>query len=192
MAATNLIDQSYFEKALAVPQKETAAVLAKLQAFIDQYEREYLERILGYELHKNFRTAFEAGGVLADKWKDLKEGKEFVGVNNHLTKWDGFVFTQMDLKRSPIANYVFFQYLRHEASAFTPSGEVTPATQNASPANPLERQCRIWNEMVGMNNKLFEFLYQNQDVYGEYFQGGFTAYYARNKNLFCTINPLNL
>lgn len=191
MPALNIIDATYFEGPLQVPQKSETAVTAKLQMYIDRLERKYLEEILGYELYKNFKAALEAGGVVAPKWTELKDGVEYEDRMGNLRKWKGFAFTEMTTKKSPIANYVYFHYLRDAATAFTASGEKNVSTQNAEAADGASRQCRVWNEMVDWNEDLWEFLYVNQDIYGEYFRNGFSMY-SCSAHLYRKINPFNI
>lgn len=67
-------------------------------------------------------------------------------------------------KQSPIANYVYYWYLRQNATTTAGGGE---ALNNVSlPVSPADKQRRAWNEMVNWNQKLTEFLYSNNAAYG--------------------------
>lgn len=54
-------------------------------------------------------------------------------------------------RRSPIANYVFFYFMRNNATVNTISGEKIKVSEQSVNANPNIRLCAAWNEMVDMS-----------------------------------------
>lgn len=85
-------------------------------------------------------------------------------------------------KRSPIANYVYYQYLKDSVSFTMGAGEVAPQTDVAS--SPKMKMVKAWNEMAKMNRELYGFITANQSVYPEYD--------FRSFNLLETINEFGI
>jgi hypothetical protein len=176
-----LIDTSYFYGDLSIAQITNEAVEANVQRFIKQYEPELLADLLGYELYKNYL----AGVATVQKYKDIRDGKEYTNRAGKLAKWRGL--KNNSISQSLIANYVYYWYLRNEASITTGTGEKTANAQNASNASPRVKMTRAWNQMAKWNMELVEFLVSNQTDYPE-----FISYYGSCEldNLLTTINPI--
>lgn len=181
----NIIDTTYFQGVLTVAQKSEPSVIADLQTFIDIHETKYLKSILGYELWKNFTAGIAVGGP-AQKWLNLRDGAEFTNRLGLLTKWEGFKWIDGTTKRSPIANYIYYWWLRKETSTTTGTGEKRLNAENSESVSSFSKQCNTWNEMVGYNRLLWEYLYINQDAYPEYFRNGFIIQ-GQSKDLYTVI-----
>jgi hypothetical protein len=176
-----IIDTSYFYGDLSIAQIENEAVEANVKRFIKQYEPELLTELFGYELYKNYL----AGVATEQKYKDILNGKEYTNRAGKLSKWNGLKNTT--LSQSPIANYLYYWYLRDQASVTTGTGEKTANAQNASNASPRTKMARAWNQMVKWNCELVEFLLSNQSDYPEFLN----HYSSRElRNLLTTINPI--
>lgn len=93
------------------------------------------------------------------------------------------------LKKSPIANYIYFYWLRSRVSETTGTGEATITPQNAIRVSSHNKQRNAWNDMVEMNTSLVQFLLANETLYPE-----FKQYHKEKENfdLLHTINTLNL
>lgn len=72
------------------------------------------------------------------------------------------------LKISPIANYVFYQFIENNVSNVALIGTVTSQTDNNRNVNPVPQLITAWNDMVKMNRHLYEFLESNKTVYPEW------------------------
>ncbi|HXS55730.1 MAG TPA: hypothetical protein VN726_06375, partial [Hanamia sp.] len=98
----------------------------------------------------------------------LKKGIEYSVSGNVLTLLNGLKFSQNDTyfyfgngelvgvspgtnKRSPIANYVYWHYLKDNVSFTMGSGEVKPKEDVS--VSPRLKMVRAWNEMVYMNRE---------------------------------------
>lgn len=186
----NIIDRDYFYEGLAIPQATDEKVEAELTNLISQYETEYLEKTLGYELAKNFKAGIAVDpGPPEQKWIDLRDGVEFTDRLGRLVKWKGFKFTEGDKKCSPIANYVFYRYHRHKSSDFTAGGEAKTKTQNADPLSGARRQSEVYNQMVEWNRVLWELLYVKQDIY--LVSSGLGPNWTADYDVYTFINPMN-
>lgn len=68
-------------------------------------------------------------------------------------------------KRSFIANYVYWFYMRNTATFTTGIGEKKPVSGNALNASPADKMWSAWNEMIDWLRELWEYLNSNRDVY---------------------------
>lgn len=70
-----------------------------------------------------------------------------------------------DSKESLIANYVYYWYMRKEASQTTTIGEVATKAENAARINPGQKMARAWNQMVEWVHELYCFLETRRSDY---------------------------
>jgi len=255
-----IIDYTYFTNRLNLPQTGNTAGREDVEAFIDQYEPEYLQCVLGLDLWQVFINGIEGSGSPEQRFIDLLQGKDFT-KDGCLYKWPGFApltnggsysinnenfqaFTaggpdefdpvagsasmtmppnfvdnsslkvyirgtgwlkpseysvagdQLTLlggilfnldtvvfleigprlsaisgtltKLSPIANYVFYQYVDERVIDFTLVGNVKSTTENNRIADETPRLVYTWNRMADMNRALYNFLQANKTVYPEW------------------------
>jgi len=169
-----IIDTSYFFGGLLIPQAEQASVTAKLQLFIDKMEDEYLEQMLGYAFAKLYKA-----GIIANTqiYLDIQNGKEYTDQKGDDQKWKGLRFTTGTSKRSPVANFVYFYFMRTHITKTTASGEGVVEKENMKSTSAAPKQTEAWNEMVRMNNQLVEFLLVNEAIYP-----AFKSYHEKNKD----------
>lgn len=154
------IDTSYFSEPIAIPQIENEAVAAAVNKLLDHADVELLERLLGTPLY----ILYTAGIVASTQiYKDIRDGKAYLTF-----KWWGLKFTQGTVKKSLIANYVYFHYVRNSHTVLTGTGAKTLKTENAVESSPWFKLVKAWNEMVDMNLDLNHFLLNNADLYPQY------------------------
>lgn len=192
------IDKTYFFGELMLSQVQSEEGAAALQLIIDSRETELLTRLLGYELNKAYQAALLlevaadpdavptpiAAVLLEQRFIDLRDGKEYTGSNGATVKWPGLRFTVGTSKKSLIANYVYWHYLRDNHTFTTGSGEKkSPLAINALPTAKLNR---AWNEMVDWNFQLNDFLNKEIATYPEYEK------VCIDRQLFTKENGLNL
>jgi len=186
------IDNTYFYGELVLSQVSGAAGAAALQLIIDSREEELLTKLLGYSLYKAYTDALalevdDTPGpevLLEERFRDLRDGKEYTNSSDVLVKWPGLRFTVGTSKKSLIANYVYWHYVRDNHTFTTGSGEKkSPLAINALPEAKL---VRAWNQMVEWNLKLYEFLDDHADDFPE------TDFTVFHQYLFTKQNTLNL
>lgn len=153
---SNIINYTKFVGKLNLPQTGDTEGRTQVESFITEYETEYLKKALGYDLWKAFTT----GNQLDQRWVDLLEGKEFI-LDGQTVLWPGF-------NNKPIQNYVYYKYLENEASTTSLVGGITPAADNSNRVNSSEKMVAAWNDMVELNQILWNFLYENMTVYPEW------------------------
>lgn len=191
-----IVDASYFYGDLVIAQTSQPAVLSSLNRFISQYEPKYMGEMLGYAIYKDFKD-----NPTDQKWTDLVDGAEYTNQYGTLSRWQGLkreVLAPVPYDagppeiqavdgqyQSPIANYVYYWYLRNNATTTAGGGETT---NNVSiPTSPDGKLARAWNEMVEWNRELIEFFYSNNIVYSFDMD---TFYDANRLNLLTPINLL--
>lgn len=189
-----LINHTYFIGALTIgdiSQGNSPVVGNTVNAtFIPKYEKDYLLKALGYPLYKAFTEGLEEDPI-AQKWLDLRDGVDYT-VNDRLYRWDGFV---NDEKVSPIANYVFCEYLTVNAVQSMGVGTAANDQQNATRWTPADKIQRVWSDMQDMNDSLEHYLYHHKDEYPEYHETDWyywRLWYADIRRRFGSRNSFNL
>lgn len=157
-----IIDFTYFTEKLSLPQRTNTEGRNIVESFIETYETEYLKKALGYDLWKAFTEGIEGSGTPDQRWIDLLHGKEFTYLSKN-NSWDGF---SNDELKSPIANYVFYQYMNTPLNTLV--GTAVQNVDNNSKISPAPLMIQVWNTMVDMNKVLWMFLKANKDVYPEW------------------------
>lgn len=87
-------------------------------------------------------------------------------------------------KRSIIADFVYYWYVRDVVTFQTPVGETSALTQNSAVANPNIKMSRAWNEMVEGVRELVFFLRSNYEVYPEFANAIIPNQYFQKINIF--------
>ena len=121
----SLIDNTYFINDI----KLAVGAYSTLSAYITKYEKEYLTKLLGYEL-ATLVLAYNSE-TSEQRIKDIVEGKEYtIDYNNRSQKikWNGLKNTDLI---SPIANYVYCMYLAFEERNSTMQGQTFPVAENS-------------------------------------------------------------
>lgn len=85
-----LINVSYFNGEINIPNTDKEAVADLLTQFIDKYEPELLRKVLGYGFYKDFMIGLE-GAPIAQKWVDLLMGKDYTDQQGRARRWRGVV-----------------------------------------------------------------------------------------------------
>ena len=151
----SIVTTSDFVGQITIAQIEQDNVAATVQRYIDKYEPEYLEKVLGHTLYETYKvqigltptnplyTALRDGGVYTDWYGDQVK---YAGI------------------KEAIANYIYYHYIRDNATFTTGSGEKTIEKGNA--VSSVDKQVRAWNEMVRINKQLRAYIYANLSVLG--------------------------
>lgn len=157
-----IIDLTYFTGKINLPQIGTTDGNEQVLEFIQTYEPEFLQKLLGHDLWKAFSDGIQGSGPYAQRWNDLLNGKEFSYGGRNYT-WTGLLS-----KPSSIAQYVYYQFQEYQAQSTTLVGDAAPKTTNAQRVNPVPKMISAWNAMVDNNRLLAAFLNANAAVYPEW------------------------
>ena len=143
-----IIDCTYFTGLLSVgispdtgaPSVTRDAEADRLNSYIEIYEIEYLENILGDDMCNQFVSYLKSHEDSIEKWERLH--------------------ALLSEKYSPIACYVFFKYISEANYSVTMVGTVTSSDNDAVSPNVL--QIRSWNDMVNMNKRVYRLLMDDE------------------------------
>lgn len=145
-----LIDATYFIGELNIANRDQASVQSAITHFIGKYEDKYLYELMGKTLYE----AYLAGIVevpIPTKWTNLQDK-----IRNNTSKV------------SPIASYVYWWYMRNQASQTVGMGQAKPAAENAVIVSNIDKMVRSWNEMVDQTNVIAKFINDNKTDYPDY------------------------
>lgn len=172
----NIIDISFFVGEINVPNTDNAPIRERLTFFITKYQKRFLMMLIGEDLLKAFMLGL-AEELVDPKWTELKAK-----------------LVDDETKESPIANYVYYFYMRDGASSTTDVGETIAKTENSTVISPARKMVRAWNEMcdfVHDTQEWFHDYYAAHDFNHDYYF--FNLYcYSTYKSEFAKQNILNL
>lgn len=162
----NLIDSTYFTGKISLPGLETLAGSEStgmdklvndltvnglnLTRLISECQAEYLQKMLGKKLAAHFLENISSEAP-AGIWIDLMERL----VNSRIRK-------------SPIANYVYFFILRYGMTRTSMSGEKKEKSDHAHNASIMPKSVFAWNEMIEMNRAFLTWIEDGKDAYAPY------------------------
>lgn len=162
----NLIDVTYFQERLDIPQINQVAVEERVNAYITRFEPEFMTQLLGYEFYQLFLT-----DIATQRMIDLKDGKTYT-YNNVQYRFNGLLYVigsgDTAVKQSCIANYVYWNLVNDSATILTGTGAAVTQSENVDRVSPTWKLAQVWNEMIDMIISLRDFLIRNKDTYPEY------------------------
>lgn len=165
---TNLIDISYFIGERDVPNTTYEDVSGLLNHIIVQRQREYLVGVMGYDMY----LLFEAGLAVVDPvpvdpiWLFLRDGGTFENYAGVDTYFGGIA--NNTTKESPLADYVYYWWLRQTQTHNSGVGVVQAKVENANVVTATNIQAEVWNRMARANRVLREALTVSVDIYPAY------------------------
>lgn len=173
---SNFIDISYFVGGIDIPNTDTTNKNA-LGLAIKKYESEFLTRFLGKALYAyllsvtdfitdpNNPTAAGMDGYLIN-------GISFTGSNGNPNYTEGIrggdLYATSGFKRSMIANYVYWQWMRQYSSQTVGVGVVKSKVENMMLVSPKDKMVTAWNEMVDLITVLHDYLIINKADFPDY------------------------
>jgi len=125
----NLTDKTYFWGEIFLPNLGDDDELASLNAFIAQYEPEFLNYVLGEEVAADIPLAIK--NILVDSTRKI----------------------------SPIANYIFYKYSLNGRTFTTATGQKDLNIQNTFKADDRPKIINAWNKMVDLNQIAHQKMY---------------------------------
>lgn len=183
-----LINVNYFIGKNNIPNTGYEEVSSAVEQLIKEHEEEYLNAILGEQLAREFTAGLLLPTIPA-KWLAIKDGVLYNSLNGQQYKWKGLV--NSTLLVSPLADYVYYWWLRESVTQTSGIGEVTVNGQLSTPASSKGKQAEAYNRMVKQNLFLFDYLRANQALYPSF--SYFTTGYKRHQyNLLTLINAYGI
>lgn len=186
------IDKSYFVGDLTIeglnpgcsPAATTSILEKQFNGYIAKYEPNYLLKMLGCSLFVDLAAYCElSDSGSANDWKH-----QLIVATNGVVPFEDKVFAEwlrvMGKKRrveerkfdvvcellfskfhSPVANYVYFQAVRHRHVIVSSLGSTVADGNSVSPNYKL---CLAWNAMAEMNLDIHRYLLENNGLYNAY------------------------
>lgn len=179
-----LIDHTYFSTPgeVFLPNTERTDVQERIDYQIASLEDKFLQDILGYPLWKAMNDGLSQM-VIDQKWLDLRDGKEYTGIDDQPHAWMGLrqVYTSapFTIKKSMIANLVYWYWQKENSTQTVSLGEAAPNAENATIVSPKPKMIAAWNQMVDWICDLQYFLDSNISVYPEW-QNRYNFFQMRN------------
>jgi len=148
-----ILDNSYFKGEIFIPNLSGAnavntAISNEMEAFIEEYETDYLELMFGETMAVAIEAANTAG--VTSIYDDVLE---YLTAQTH---------------GSPLANYVYFQFQRNNLTKTSGMGEIQMTSENANAKNSIHKLKRAWNKMVDMSQTLFDYVEEEKDTFPLY------------------------
>lgn len=188
-----LLNKSYFVGERDIPNTVSLDVDSLLENLSNIHERDFLIKALGYGLFIPFIEDLKTG-TPAQRTMDILFGQNYIALNGLPTRWDGLVAVTAEIKDdplemtiegvdlsfdvssatllpelvSPLADYIYYRWLRQNSSLTTDLGQMKADSQNSTRVSPRYVQTQAWNSMVERTVKLKEFLYINLATYPEF------------------------
>lgn len=158
----SIISPEIFEGEIFIAQLSQLDVQESVQEFIDKYEPKLLRKLLGVKMYNDLIAAVDASRQnpptpLDPKWSKLIEGSDFDSGKDH---WDGLEIL--------IADYVYWYFMFDYNVHTVQVGVAKPKSENATPASPVHKMVRAWNEFVQMTCIMHDFIKDNSTDYPDY------------------------
>lgn len=159
----NLITIEYFNRDIDIPNLNKDDGDSFETDYINKYQKEYLQKSLGYAMFKDFETALS--GTPDQKWTDLLEGKDYtveIEGETVATRWNGLQNTEMI---SPIAYYVYFKWLKSNYAQLTGTGVGISDKENATNHVPNFKAVHAWNEYIKLTGNIKDYTCRSNYLY---------------------------
>ena len=152
-----IIDSTYFTGEIIIkglhsgngtPSATDSAIRGDLDTFIYKYEPLYLENMFGSEIHEELDIYLKGRNAFSVKIDKMEKILSFLTIN-------GF---------SPIANYVYFYYVRSRQSISSPIG-VEKEIDKSVITDMISKSVIAWNGMVSMNRRIADYMSKNTKTY---------------------------
>lgn len=170
----SLIDQTYFVGDLTIAGRNKPEVAERLTLFIEKYEDEFLRDVFGFSFYKALKSQWANYPTVDQRWLDLFDGKEYE-YSGRSKQYRGLLFENTDgfssgtgQMMSPVANYVYWHWLKDQTTQTVGLGEVSSKSENASLVSPATKMVRAWNEMSEWVDELYYFMQTNYADYPEW------------------------
>ena len=141
-----LIDKTYFVRKINLPGAVLDGALQTISEYITVYEKELMINLLGYGLYKEYVAARDLGTPYDSKiWNYLILGNEYevaYGGKTATVRWHGLINSD---KVSMLAYYIYYQYMKANASFTSIAGQVLSMTENSKSVSPAQSMADAYN-----------------------------------------------
>lgn len=158
-----IITTAYFKGSIHIdnatdvaPNSDLLGNTTELNEFIQEFVPECLIMVLGYSLFNELQNELDpqqANGLkdtAHQKWNDLLNGKEYQ-IDGVTVKWNGLIYSQANIKRSLLADYVYFKYMENEKASMQ-ENEVNNAIVTSAFPKVVKAWRRFHSLVIGSFN----------------------------------------
>lgn len=138
----SLISPSEFILDINIPNTDQQSVSENVQGFIDMYETEFLEKLFGEVLYKDYTDGLAIDPIPA-KWTELQENTDLLAA---------------------LRRYVYWFWSENEITYTAGIGNVKAKGENSSNTCSWDKMVKAWNRMVNFNYDVAKFI--NAGDYG--------------------------
>jgi len=147
-----LIDDTYFKGDISLSQN----IYGTINDFLNNYEDMILDKLLGYDLKKNFLDGLEIVSPL-QKWLDLRDGKTYTVTDRDNrtvnVKWNGLINAE---KKSLLSYFIYYYYSIENQSFQSQTGDIIMMNENSN-ITPISQ----------INGKLIRAYNRGCELYGK-------------------------
>lgn len=158
----SLINSTYFINEITIAQINQPSVLEAVDDMVAKYEGDFIADVLGYSFAK-----LMLANLTEARFVSIINGAEFTDVKTgYLKEWKGLA--NNTTKHSPIANYIFYKYVRAKHEQQGGITTLRPKAENADVVTAEYTLIKAYNEMVESICVLLQYILANLDVYPEF------------------------
>ena len=129
--------------------------VARLQAYINKFEKRYLIHLLGVDLYKDFIA-------------NPTNPKYVFIFNSFEVDYDSCIIISEGMKEM-LLGFIYFEYLKDLTNQITPNGNVRPIGENSADVSTLYTMMyNRYNESINSYNGIQIYIYKNLTVYDEF------------------------
>ena len=144
-----LIDNTYFKYKYQIDGilESASGVSTKLDAYIDMYVIDFLQKLLGAVDFEDLNSNITAGALdlgAPQKWLDFVNGVTYTD-NGKTFVWRGLLYTDGSIKRSLLTNYVYCNII---ADLETNNGTAVIDSKNVVKGVMRSHYVGVWNELA--------------------------------------------
>jgi len=193
----SIITLPYFRDEIMLPNISQLTVSELVTQYITTYETQFLQKVLGYSLAKDFIVGLAVMPTPAQKWLDLRDGKEFTDPDTStLTKWIGW--KDLTTYQSAIAYYVYYKIRKDTTIFTTASGDAASTHENSFNVGSGRKMAFAWNQMCDWNYLVWQYLWVNKSTYdlessdfGSFWHNRGIQYFLKNADYLNMCNSIN-
>ena len=162
-----ITDITYFINLLEIPNTDdnntTINNVDKLNAFIKQYEYEYLLECFGFEQAKDIVEKVNPDGTIKG---NSPSNQKYIDLIDGVGNWKGLRYEINGHKYSQLANYVFCKYLELGELELTELGTLYNALEQGFKRSNKYFHNKAWRFMIKerqLTCEYYDYMYYNQN-----------------------------
>ena len=144
-----LVDNTYFQGKRFIPNINEPEVNNRtgddLQSFIDSVEKNVLSYCFGLEMWEDFKEKYNDQSTFPDNYKNIVEGTSYE-FEEKTYYWSGIL--EVELKRSFLADLVYYNFKIHQNSQASEFGEVSADTKVGNKASITPKVTEAYNAFL--------------------------------------------